>query len=71
MQYVFGMHDSKALSHQVEAPANKVFAEVAAAFKDDISHSAAFHELEDDPDAPLVVPDALAADQLLAVQVLD
>ena len=71
MQYVLGMHGSQALCHLVEAPANKVFAEVAAAFQDDFGDSAALHELEDDPDAPLVVPHALAADQLLAVQVLD
>ena len=71
VEHILLMHGSQALGHLVKAPAHEVLTEVALTLQYDISHGAAFHELEDDPDAALVVPDALAADQLLAVQVLD
>ena len=61
------MHSIKSFGHLVKAPADEIFTEHFRALQDDVSERAAFHKIEDDPDAPLELIDVLAVNQLLAI----
>ena len=69
MQDVFDVHGLESESRLVQAPSNEVLAELATHRKNDISHGAALHVVQEHPDTTLVIVNFRATDELLAVEV--
>ena len=64
------MHGIECFGYLVQGPADKVLTELTSTLLDDKCERSIFHELENDPNAPIVLIDLVAVNQLLTVQML-